>query len=321
MGIIKNARVELFFRKTAIIWTLFLLVIAMTVFSPMFISPGNLLLVIKQSTITSILGIGMTFVIITGGIDLSVGSLLALSSVCSAMFGGLASQELPIAVSIAVGVFAGFVFGVINGAVISYLKFPSFIMTLATSMIARGIAQIICNAKPVVGLSESFQRLANGFFFRIPNLVVYLIIILALGMIILNKTVLGSRIFAIGGNEQGARLSGVNTHSIRLIAYVICGILAGFAGVLQTSRISSGSSITGEGYELNAIAAVVIGGTSMAGGVGTVWGAVIGALIIGVIQNGLDFMNVSGFYQKIIQGLILIAAVLLDLNSKRKKDI
>jgi ribose/xylose/arabinose/galactoside ABC-type transport system permease subunit len=320
MADIKYARVENFIRKTAIVWVLMFLCIGMAVFSPMFISPGNLLLVVKQSTITGILGIGMTIVIITGGIDLSVGALVAISSVCSAMFGGLAVQNLPIIVALLVGIAVGAVFGVINGSVVSYLNFPPFIMTLATTMISRGIAKILCNAKPVLGISDSFKNLANGFFFGIPNLAVYFATVFILGAVILNKTVLGSRFFAIGGNEAGARLSGVDTKRVKLIAYVFCGILAGFAGVLMTSRISSGSSITGEGYELNAIAAAVIGGTSMSGGVGTIWGTVVGALIIGVIQNGLDIMNVSAFYQSIIQGLIIIAAVLLDLNSKRKKS-
>jgi ribose/xylose/arabinose/galactoside ABC-type transport system permease subunit len=319
MANIKYVTIEKFFRKTAIIWALFLLIIGMALFSPMFISPGNLLLVVKQSTITGILGIGMTIVIITGGIDLSVGSLLALSSVCSAMFGGLASQNLPIIVALLVGLFAGLVFGFINGSVVSFLNFPPFIMTLASSMIARGIAKILCNAKPVLGISDSFKNLANGFLFGVPNLAVCFALVFIVGVIFLNKTVLGSRFFAVGGNEVGARLSGVNTKRIKLIAYVFCGILAGFAGALMTSRISSGRSITGEGSELNAIAAAVIGGTSMSGGVGTIWGTVVGALIIGVIQNGLDIMNVSAFYQNIIQGLIIIAAVLLDLNSKSKK--
>ena len=139
--------------------------------------------------------------------------------------------------------------------------------------------------------------------------------------VLCNLVRLGSRFFAMGGNEQCARLSGVNTHFNKLIAYVICGILAGYTGVLMTSRIASGSAITGAGYELNAIAATVIGGTSMSGGVGTIWGTVVGALIIGVIQNGLDFMNVSAFYQNIIQGIIIIVAVLFDLNSKNKKGI
>jgi ribose/xylose/arabinose/galactoside ABC-type transport system permease subunit len=313
-------KAEKIIRKTAIVWVLLVLSIGMTLFSPRFISPANLLLIAKQSTITGILAVGMTIVIITGGIDLSVGAVIAFSSVTSAMFGGLAVQNMPIIISLLVGIAGGLVFGLFNGAGISYLNIPSFIMTLATMMISRGLARILSNGKPVFGLSESFLKFANDFFFGIPSLVVFFSIVFILGAIILNKTILGSRIFAIGGNEVGARLSGVNTKRIKLFAYTISGLLAGFCGVLMTSRISSGNSIVGEGYELNAIAASVIGGTSMSGGVGSIWGAVVGSLIIGVLQNGLDFMGVSPFYQGVIQGFIIIAAVLLDQNTKGKKD-
>jgi ribose/xylose/arabinose/galactoside ABC-type transport system permease subunit len=316
---IKNTNIEYFFRKTGIIWVLLLLCIGMTIFSSRFIAPQNLLLVIKQSAITGILGIGMTIVIITGGIDLSVGAIIAFSSVCSAKYGGLAVQGIPIIVPILIGLAGGLFFGLFNGLVISYLKLPPFIMTLATMMISRGFARIISEGKPVFGISESFLNLANGFFFGIPNLVIFFAVVFALGSIILNKTVLGSRMFAVGGNEIGARLSGVNTKRIKLFAFTFCGLLAGFCGVLMTSRISSGSSIVAEGYELNAIAAAVIGGTSMSGGVGTVWGTVIGALIIGVLQNGLDIMGVSVFYKEIIQGWIIIAAVFLEKKKKNKK--
>ena len=311
--------IENLFRKTAIVWVLLLLCVGMTIFSSRFITPQNLLLVIKQSAITGILGIGMTIVIISGGIDLSVGAIIAFSSVCSAKYGGLAVQDINIMVPLMVGLIGGLIFGFFNGLFISYLKIPSFIMTLATMMIARGFARIICGGKPVFGISKDFLNLANGFFFGLPNLVVFFIIIFAFGSIILNKTILGSHIFAVGGNEVGARLSGVNTKRIKFFTFTFCGLLAGFCGVLMTSRISSGSSIVAEGYELNAIAAAVIGGTSMSGGIGTIWGTVIGALIIGVLQNGLDIMGVSVFYKEIIQGFIIIAAVLLDLNSKNKK--
>ena len=316
---LEKSSIEQIIRKTGILWTFLMLCIGMTIFSSRFINPQNLLLVIKQSAITGILGIGMTIVIISGGIDLSVGAVIAFASVCSAKYGGLAVQEIPIIIPLLVGLAGGLLFGLFNGIVISYLKLPSFIMTLATMMISRGFARIICGGKPVFGISRQFLDLANGFFFGIPNLVVFFAIVFAIGTIILNKTVLGSRIFAVGGNETGARLSGVNTRRVKLFAYTFCGLLAGFCGVLMTSRISSGSSIVAEGYELNAIAATVIGGTSMSGGVGTIWGTVIGALIIGVLQNGLDIMGVSVFYKEIIQGFIIIAAVLLDINSKNKK--
>jgi ribose/xylose/arabinose/galactoside ABC-type transport system permease subunit len=316
----KNLRAEYFIRKTAIIWVLLLLCLGMAILEPRFINTTNLLLVVQTAAITGILGIGMTIVIITGGIDLSVGSVVAFASVCSAMFGGLASQQMPFIVPLCVGLAAGLFFGLANGAVISYLNFPPFIMTLVTMMISRAIAKLFCNGKPVFGITETFYKFANGFFFGIPNLVVWFALIFVTGAILLDKTVLGSRLFAIGGNEAGARLSGVDTRLIILFAYAFCGLLAGLCGVLMTSYISNGSPITADGYELDAIAASVIGGTSMSGGVGTVWGTVIGALIIHVLKNGLNIMGITVFYQPVIQGLIIFTAVLLDLNSKRKKN-
>jgi ribose/xylose/arabinose/galactoside ABC-type transport system permease subunit len=316
---LKQLNAEQFFRKIAIVGVLLLLVAGMAAVSPRFVSSVNLLLVVKQSTITGILGIGMTLVIITGGIDLSVGAVIAFASVTSAMYGGLASQNIPFIIPLIVGLASGLLFGFINGVIISYINFPPFIMTLAIMMISRGFARVLCGGKPIFGISDTFLNFANGFIFGIPNLVVYFAIVFALGVIILNKTVLGSRLFAIGGNEQGARLSGVDTKRVKLFAYAFCGLLAGFCGVLMTSRISNGSSVIAEGYELNAIAAAVIGGTSMSGGVGTIWGTVVGALIIGVLQNGLDLLGVSPFYQGIIQGFIIFTAVFLDLNSKNKK--
>ena len=316
---LRKTKVESFLQKTAILWVLLLLCIAMTIFSPTFITPQNLMLIIKQSSITGILAIGMTMVILTGEIDLSVASIIAFSSVCSAMFGGLADQNMPLILPILVGLAAGVLFGLINGFAVSYLKIPSFIMTLASMMIARGVAKVLCNGKPVFGISESFLQLANGFVLGIPNLVIFFVVVLIIGYILLKKTVIGSRIYAVGGNEKATRLSGVNTKRVKLLVFVICGLLAGLCGVLMTSRISSGSSTSAEGYELNAIAAVVIGGTSMTGGIGSIWGTVVGALIIGVITNGLDIMGVSALYQSIIQGLIIVVAVFLDLRSKAKK--
>ena len=316
---LQKTKVEGFVRRTAILWVLLLLCLAMSIFSPTFITPQNLMLIIKQSTITGILAIGMTMVILTGEIDLSLGSIIAFSSVCSAMFGGLADQGMPLIIPILVGLAAGLAFGLINGLAVAYLKFPSFIMTLATMMVARGVAKVLCNGKPVFGISDSFMNLANGFVLGIPNLVLFFAVVLIFGYVVLKKTVLGSRIYSVGGNEKATRLSGVNTKHIKLFVFAICGLLAGLCGVLMTSRISSGSSTAADGYELSAIAAVVIGGTSMTGGIGSIWGTVVGTLILGVIQNGLDIMGVSAFYQSIIQGLIVVVAVLLDLRSKAKK--
>lgn len=309
-----------FCRRTAIFWVLILLCIIMAIINPIFIKPSNLMLIVKQTAITGMLSVGMMMVILTGGIDLSVGSIIAFCSVSSAMFGGLATQNMPIIVSILVGLAGGLLWGAINGAMIAYVRFPAFIMTLATTMIARGVAKVLCGGKPVFGISDPFMKLANGFVGPIPNLVLYFAAVFIIGYIILNRSVLGLRIYAVGGNEKAARLGGVNTFRVKMFVYSFCGLIAGLCGVLMTSRISSGSSIAADGYELDAIAAVVIGGTSMSGGSGSIWGTVVGALIITSIQNGLDMMGVSDFYKKIIQGLIIIAAVLFDLRSKAKEQ-
>lgn len=317
---INQANVAAALRKTAIFWVLVLLCIIMAILNPVFIKPSNLMLIVKQSSITGILAIGMTMVILTGGIDLSVGSVVAFSSVCSAMFGGLADQNVPILVPVLVGVAGGMLWGLMNGLMVSYVQFPAFIMTLATTMIARGCAKVLCNGKPVFGISDSMQNLANSFVGPIPSLVLFFVAVFIVGYMVLNRSVLGLRIYAVGGNEKASRLSGVDTRKIKLFTYAFCGTVAGLCGVLMTSRISSGSSIAADGYELDAIAAVVIGGTSMSGGVGSIWGTVIGTLIITSIQNGLDIMGVSDFFKKIIQGLIIIAAVLFDIRSKAKQQ-
>lgn len=316
----RNFKASVFFRKTAIFWIFVLLCIVMSIFSPSFCTPQNLMLIIKQSSIIGILAIGMTMVIITGEIDLSVGSVIALSSVCSAMFGGLADQNMPVIIPLLVGIAVGALCGLANGVMVAYVRFPSFIITLAMTMIARGIAKVLCNGRPVFGISDSFLNLANGFVFQVSNLIIIFLVVFVIGYIMLNKTVLGSRIYAVGGNEKATHLSGVNTKKIRTLVFVFSGTLAGLCGVLMTSRISSGSSIVASGYELDAIAASVIGGVSMSGGIGSIWGTIVGALIIAAMQNGLDIMGVSDFYKNIIQGLIIIAAVFFDIRTKAKNS-
>lgn len=316
----RNFKASVFFRKTAIFWIFVLLCIVMSIFSPSFCTPQNLMLIIKQSSIIGILAIGMTMVIITGEIDLSVGSVIALSSVCSAMFGGLADQNMPVIIPLLVGIAVGALCGLANGVMVAYVRFPSFIITLAMTMIARGIAKVLCNGRPVFGISDSFLNLANGFVLQVSNLIIIFLVVFVIGYIVLNKTVLGSRIYAVGGNEKATHLSGVNTKKIRTLVFVFSGTLAGLCGVLMTSRISSGSSIVASGYELDAIAASVIGGVSMSGGIGSIWGTIVGALIIAAMQNGLDIMGVSDFYKNIIQGLIIIAAVFFDIRTKAKNS-
>lgn len=306
-----------FLKKAGILWAFFGLFIVLSLLSPAFITPTNLMNVVKQIAVNGILGIAMTFVLISGGIDLSVGSLIALTSVCAAFF-ARETSHLPMVVPITVALAVGALTGLLNGVGISYIGFPPFIMTLAMMSITRGMGLVLTEGRPIFGTSESFNNISNGFFFGIPNLVYFLAFLMAVGVFLLRRTVFGKWVYAIGGNESAARLSGINTKRVKTLVYVGSGLLASLCGVLMASRITSGSPIIGSGYELNAIAAAVIGGVSMSGGAGNLLGTLVGALIIGIIQNGLDILGVSPFYQQVIQGLIIIVAVFLDIKSKAR---
>ena len=290
----KNSVME-FVKKTAILWVMIILILILSVISPSFFRGQNLLNIIKQASITGVIGVGMTFVLITGGIDLSVGSVMALSGTMAASV-AVAEKNMPIALVILVGV------------------------GLGALTIARGIPLVFTNGTPIFGLSEEFNMIANSRVLGVPSLVIFLVITVLAGHIILSKTVLGRRIYAVGGNEDAARLSGVSTAKVKLFVYVFCGILSGIAGILICSRITSGNGTVAEGYEMNAISAAVIGGVSMTGGSGNVLGMVVGAMILTIIQNSFDIMGVNSFYQNIIKGIIILLAVFLDLRGKKKKN-
>lgn len=306
-----------FFKRTGILWVMVVLIIVMSVMSPTFFTSRNLLNVVKQASITSIIGVGMTFVLITGGIDLSVGSVMALSGTLAASVAA-ADKNLPVFAAILAGAGLGTLCGLINGIGVSYIGFPPFIMTLGMMTIARGIPLVYTNGTPIFGLSDSFNALANSRLLGIPTLVYYMVVFSAAGYIILSRTVLGRQIYGIGGNEEAARLSGVATAKLKMLVYVFSGFLSGIAGILICSRITSGNGTVAQGYEMNAISAAVIGGVSMTGGYGSVLGMVVGAMILTIIQNSFDIMGVNSFYQDIIKGIIILLAVFLDLRGKKK---
>lgn len=304
-------------KKTAILWVMLVLIIVMSLISPTFFTSSNLLNVVKQASITSVIGVGMTFVLITGGIDLSVGSVMALSGTLAASM-AVADKGLPIGIAILTGVSLGALCGLVNGIGVSYIGFPPFIMTLGMMTIARGIPLVYTNGTPIFGLSDAFNSLANSRILGVSTLVYYMVAVSALGYVILSKTVLGRQIYAIGGNEEAARLSGVAVAKLKMLVYVFSGFLSGIAGILICSRITSGNGTVASGYEMNAISAAVIGGVSMTGGSGSVLGMVVGAMILTIIQNSFDIMGVNSFYQDIIKGIIILLAVFLDLKGKRK---
>lgn len=304
-------------KKTGIFWVLVILIVIMSFVNKAFLTPINLLNVAKQTSITAIIGVGMTFVLITGGIDLSVGSVMALAGTLAAST-AVADKGIPLIVTLIVGMGIGSFCGLLNGIGVAYVGFPPFIMTLGMMTIARGSAMVYTNGIPIFGLSSTFNGITSGKLFGIPYLVYYMIVVFILGFIILNKTVFGRRIYAIGGNQEAARLSGVSVSKITVLVYVISGFLAGLAGILICSRITSGNATVAEGYEMNAISSAVIGGVSMSGGAGSVIGTIIGALILTIIQNSFDIMGVNSFYQDVIKGIIILLAVFLDIRGKKK---
>lgn len=306
-------------RELGIFAAFVIIMVILMILSPnAFARPANLINILKQASINGILAAGMMYVIISGGIDLSVGSIVALSGVIAASFAH--PGEYPLIVPFVLAVAAGALVGLLNGIGVAYGNIPPFIVTLGTMTIVRGVALIAANGQPVFNVTKEFEKIAGGFVFGIvPNLVVYFVVITLVLAFILTRSIFGRRVYAIGGNETAARVSGINVEGIKVAVYTLCGFLAGIAGILLASRIISGNPTSGQAYELDAIAAVIIGGVSMSGGAGKWYGTVIGALLIAVISNGLDILNVSSHFQLIIKGLIIIVAVLIDIKGKGKQ--
>ncbi|EDS77680.1 ribose ABC transporter permease [Clostridium massiliodielmoense] len=294
---------------------LLVLCIVMAILSPRFLTVPNIKNVLTQVSVNAIIAIGMTFVILTGGIDLSVGSTLAISGAVAAT---LIKANCSILVAIIVAIIVGIIVGLVNGVVIAKGKIQAFIATLATMTVFRGVTQVYTNGTPVSKLGEAFGKIGNTEIIGIPLPVVITIAVFLVAFYVLNETRCGRYIYALGGNEDSARLSGINTTKMKMLVYVISGVTAAISGVVVTSRIGSASAIAGTGYELDAIAAVVLGGTSLAGGEGSIAGTIIGALIIGVLNNGLNLLNVSPYYQLIVKGLVILLAVMVDRKANKK---
>jgi len=292
---------------------LFILCIVISFISPRFSNLANIKNVLTQVSVNAVIAIGMSFVILTGGIDLSVGSILAVSgAVAASILKSTGNVFLAIIVAIVIGCFIG----LINGLLISKGRVQAFIVTLATMIIFRGITYVFTNGIPISGLGQSFSGIGNKMVLGLPIPVIIMVIVFGIGFYMLSQTRYGRYVYALGGNEDSARLSGINTDKIKTLVYVICGATAALSGIIVTSRIGSASPNAGVSFELDAIAAVVLGGTSLAGGEGSVVGTIIGALIIGVLNNGLNLMNVSPFYQSIIKGLVILLAVLVEKKKK-----
>jgi len=298
---------------------LLVLILVVSFLSPNFFTPDNLLNILRQTSVNAIIAVGMTLVILTAGIDLSVGSILALTSAFAAAMVG---ADLPVLIAIPAALLAGAVLGGVSGAIIAKGKVQAFIATLVTMTALRGFTMVFTDGRPIsTGFSETsdaFAVLGTGYWLGIPVPIWIMALVFGLAWYLLNHTRLGRYIYALGGNESATRLSGINVDRVKIAVYTLCGALSALAGLIVTSRLSSAQPTAGMGYELDAIAAVVVGGTSLMGGKGRIMGTLIGALIIGFLNNALNLLDVSSYYQMIAKAAVILLAVMVDTKTTTK---
>lgn len=302
-------------QSVGILPVLILIFIGFSLMTPNFATESNIMNIVRQSSINTVLAAGMTFVIITGGIDLSVGSILGATAVM-AMVTSL-SPELGL-LSIPVALMGGLLMGTLNGVMVAYIGLPPFIATLGTYTALRGAAYLLADGTTVINNDISFEWIGNAYLGPIPWLVVIGFVVIGICWFILRKTTLGMHVYAVGGNANAARLTGIKVGLVLTFVYAMSGLMAGLGGIMSASRLYSANGNLGVGYELDAIAAVVLGGTSLSGGIGSITGTLIGALIIAAMNNGMTLMGVSYFWQLVIKGCVIIIAVLIDKYRTRK---
>lgn len=310
----KSLNVASLFQTYGIIFALLIMCVLLSISTDSFLSSENLINVLRQVSINGILAIGMTFVIITAGIDLSVGSIVALVAVVAASF---AQGENGFWLAIFAGLLVGGALGFVNGLVSAKWRVAPFIATLGMMTAARGLTFAYSDGKPISGLSAQYLAIGRAEVLGIPVPIIIFFATFAVCFFILYYTRFGRYVYAIGGNENASHVSGLRVTRIKIAVYTISGLAAGLAGIVLSARVGAGLPQAGTGYELDAIAAVVIGGTSLSGGRGRLWGTLVGVLIIGVLNNGLDLLNVSSYYQQIVKGCIIVIAVLLDMRKSR----
>lgn len=313
----RRIKVSNIFQKgqTFTVMALLILIVVMAIINPDFMGWQNLSNITRQVSVNAIIAVGMTFVILTGGVDLSVGSVMALSG--TMMAGLMIKYNMSPWVAVFLGILIGAACGIITGSLVAYAKIPGIIASLAMMEMARGIALIYTGGYPMSGLSSSFSKLGNGNIGIIPTPLIVTAVIYFIAYLILNQSATGRYTYALGGNEEAVRLSGINIKKFKALPYVISGITAAMAGAISVSRMQSGQPNAGTGFELDAIAAVVLGGTAISGGRGHVFGTILGALTLAVLSNGLNFMGVTPYVQKVIKGAIIVVAVII---ASRKKD-
>lgn len=311
--LLNNSVINMFRGNIGIVVVLVLMCTIISFATDKFLTGTNIISVLRQISINTFIALGMTLVIILGHIDLSVGAIVAMSGTLTVGF--IVNQGLPIWFAIVLGLLIGTATGFISGFIVSTFKVPAFIITMAMMNIANGIAYVYSGGQSTRITNEFFVNIGTGYLFKvIPLPVVYMAILIAIFTFVLNKTKFGTYVYAIGGNREAARLSGVPIKKVEIIVFTLSGFLSAFAGLVLCSRMYSGQPSVGSGYELDAIAACVLGGTSMSGGRGRISGTVFGAIVIGIISNGLNLIGVSSYWQLIIKGLIIACAVLLDVQ-------
>lgn len=311
---LKNSAV---WESLGILPILLVIVLLFALLNGNFLRPNNLLNILRQASINIVLAAGMTLVILTGRIDLSVGSILATTAVISLM---VSLNPAIASFSLVIPLLAGLLMGVLNGVLIAYVKLPFFIVVLGSMTALRGASYLLANGTTLINNDLNFAWIGNAYLGPLPWLVVIALAVIAIMWFILRKTVLGVHIYAVGGNAAAARLTGINVSFVIVFVYAISGLLSGLAGVMTASRLYSASGLLGNGFELDAIASVILGGTSILGGSGSVVGTLVGALIIAVLNNGLTLMNVSFFWQLVVRGVVIVIAVLIERFRHRKAD-
>ena len=289
-----------------------------SLFSESFFTASNMWNILRQISTNALLAFGMTFVILIGGIDLSVGPLLAFSGVFAAYVMG--NLGWPIWAAIAGSIILCSMVGMLNGVIVTKTGIAPFVVTLSVQQIFRGFAMLLANGAPIRIRDQGFINIGTTYIGPVAFPVIYMIIIMALCYVVLNKTQFGRHIYALGGNKTAARFAGIRTQRIEVMVYALSGFLAGIAGIVLAARMTAGVPATGDGSECDAIAAVVLGGASFTGGIGTIGGTLIGAIIIGVLNNGLNMLNVASFWQYVAKGVVILLAVMVDVLRKQSKD-
>lgn len=297
---------------------LFAICLILTITTSSFLTTSNILNVFLQISINAVVACGMTFVILLRGIDLSVGAIMAMVGIITT--GLIANEGLPLSVALFIGLALGTLIGFLNGVISTKAKIPAFIVTLSMAYVARGIGLVYSDGKPIYLQEETFNKIGNAQLGFIPLPIIYMVVIFVILYIVLNYTKYGRQVYAVGGNPEAAKFSGIKVDRVQIIAYSLTGLLAAVAGIMVSARLYSGQPTIGVNAELDAIAAVILGGTMLSGGAGTLGGTIIGALLIGVINNGLNLLHVSPYWQYIAKGAIILLAVYADALKRKRQQ-